>query len=434
MSRSWGKIGTSAASQRTSNPIRAIVDMIKPDPSHPKRMLALSIGDPCVDGNLLPPTNVMEAICGAVKGCKHNGYAPTFGFQDARAAVAEYNNKNFLSADQCDEGVQAGNLTSDDVVLSCGASHALGLAIGALCDPGDNILLPQPGFSIYNVISNYLNVETRNYQCLPERAWEVDLDSVRKSLDGKTKAILLNNPSNPCGSNFSRKHLRDIVALAEDARVPIISDEIYAGMTFDCTNPTAAGPPFTAIGTVSKTVPCMVVGGIAKNFVAPGYRVGWLYRHDPTPNREALSDVWPAAMRLSQLVLGPSTVVQAGLKSLLLETPDAYGKELRTTLATNAQRCYKRLKETAEGLDPVLPTGAMYMMVRVDIARFTDASGITDDVKFCTRLMEEENVQVLPGTIFKAPGFFRIVFTRPGEILDEAIDRIVKFTQRHCKQ
>ena len=426
----WGRIGTSAASQRTSNPIRAIVDMIKPDPKHPKKMLALSIGDPCIDGNLLPPETAIESICAAVKGCKHNGYAPTFGFEDSRAAVAEYLNKKFLAKELCDDGVTPASLTANDVVLSCGASHALGLAIGALCNAGDNILLPQPGFSIYSVISNYLNVETKSYSCLPERGWEIDLDGLRRRVDGKTKAIIVNNPSNPCGSNFSRKHVRDIVALAEEVKVPIISDEIYGGMTFDPMNPTAPAPPFTAIGTVSKTVPCLVVGGVAKTFVAPGYRVGWVYRHDPTPNKDALADVFPAVTRLSQLVLGPSTVVQAGLRSMLLDTPDSYHDQLRVTLATNAQRCFTRL-EKAKGLTPVLPTGAMYMMVGVDFSRFSPSSGITDDVNFSSKLMTEENVQVLPGTIFRSPGFFRIVFTRPGEVLDEAIERIVAFTARH---
>ena len=415
---SWAKIGVSAASKRTSNPIRAIVDMIKPDPKHAKSFIALSIGDPCVDGNLLPPETTTNAICAAVKSAKYNGYGPTFGLPDARAAVSEYMNSRFHKPSSA--------ITADDVIITGGCSHAIFLALGSLCDPGDNVLVPKPGFSIYDVLSNYLNVETKAYSCIPEKGWEVDLSGVRSLVTPKTKAILVNNPSNPCGSNFSEEHLHDIVSVAEELKVPIISDEIYAGMTFP------GEKPFVPIANISTKVPCIVVGGLAKNFICPGYRVGWVYRHDPTPNKEALADVFPAMTRLSQTHLGPSTIVQAALRSTLLETPAEYTQHLLSTLSENASHCYNRLM-AAEGLTPVRPTAAMYMMVRVDFDRFDPAHGIMDDVSFSKRLMEEENVQVLPGTIFKAPGFFRVVTTRPKEVLDEAMNRIVSFTQ-NCQK
>lgn len=420
-SQPWRELKPSAASQRTSNPIRAIVDRIQVNPNHPLPPLKLSIGDPTIDGNLLPPANYLEALHAAIDSHKRDGYANSIGYDDAREAVAKY------FCQFAKDKVKG--FTADDVILASGASHAIEMAIGALCDEGDEILVPAPAFSLYGVICSNKGIKVNHYTCNPEKEWAPDIDSIKRQFTPKTKAILINNPSNPCGSNFTRQNVQDLVSVAEQFQLPIISDEIYAGMCFHIDPKMASGPPpeFVSVSAVSDSVPCLVIGGCAKNFVVPGHRMGWVLRHDP---KNRMAAVWQGVRALSTLIVGPNTIIQAGLPSLLLETDPSYDKQLKATLAANAWACYSILKP-AKGLHPVLPQGAMYMMVRVDFEQFNKSCGVTDDVTFSSKLMEVKNVQVLPGSIFKAPGFVRIVYTKPVEQLKEACKRIIDFTKEN---
>jgi tyrosine aminotransferase len=413
---SWEVVSTTALAERTTNPIRAIVDTIKPDPKHPKKMLALSIGDPTVDGNILPPQGLLDTMCATVKNCKHTGYGPAVGFPDARAAVAEYWVQNFAPASA---------FTADDVCLTSGASHALELAICALCNEGDSLLLPKPCFPLYGTLTANRGITANYYTCEAGKNWEADLDSIRAAVDSKTKAILLCNPSNPCGSNFSPEHVKALVALCDELKLPIISDEIYAGMVFP--TPEQPEPVFTSVAAVSTQVPCLVVGGIAKNFLVPGYRMGWVMRHDPA---KLFGKVYGGVCALASLLVGPNAIVQGSLRALLHETPATYGIELRATLSHNADVCFDALKGCA-ALTAVKPQGAMYMMIGIN---FDKIDGIADDLEFAQKLMVEQNVMVLPGAIFGAPGFMRIVFTKPDDQLAEAVERMAEFAGKYAKK
>lgn len=121
----------------------------------------------------------------------------------------------------------------------------------------------------YETILTHRGVEPRFYRLQPERNWEADVKHMRSLCDANTAAILVNNPSNPCGSNYSEAHLRDIIAFADEKRLPIIVDEIYADMVFE-------GQRFVPLASLSKRVPVISVGGTAKRFMVPGWRLGWV--------------------------------------------------------------------------------------------------------------------------------------------------------------
>ncbi|KAF8279990.1 hypothetical protein TcBrA4_0098630 [Trypanosoma cruzi] len=143
------------------------------------------------------------------------------------------------------------------------------MAITAICDAGDYALVPQPGFPHYETVCKAYGIGMHFYNCRPENDWEADLDEIRRLKDDKTKLLIVTNPSNPCGSNFSRKHVEDIVRLAEELRLPLFSDEIYAGMVFKGKDPNAT---FTSVADFETTVPRVILGGTAKNLVVPGWR------------------------------------------------------------------------------------------------------------------------------------------------------------------
>ena len=164
----------------------------------------------------------------------------------------------------------SGNLIhSKDIFITSGCSDALNISIGVLANEGQNILIPIPGFSLYETLASSKGIECKFYRLLPDSKWEIDLDHLESLIDGKTAAILLNNPSNPCGSNYSMQHLLDVLKIAEKHRIPIISDEIYANMVFE-------GEQFFPLASLSKNVPILTCGGLAKRYLVPGWRVSIL--------------------------------------------------------------------------------------------------------------------------------------------------------------
>lgn len=401
----WEPIKASSASLRITNPIRDWVDQIQLPKSHEKQHITLSIGDPTVFGNFVNPTNVNDAMIRSIQSRKFNGYAHSAGFEAARRAVARK------------YSTESSPLTENDIVLASGCSGALQISIGTLCNPGQNLLLPAPGFSVYQTICEHLNIDTKHYKLKENEMWQVDLVHLESLIDANTAAILINNPSNPCGSVYSRNHLLEVLEMAEKHHLPIISDEIYGTMIF-------GDGQFFPLGSLSKTVPILTVGGIAKEFIVPGWRLGWLILHD---RNHLLKEVRIGALKMSQLILGPNTLVQSILEEFLFNTSEHFHRELVLELEKNAKYLCERL-ENVNGLRVIEPKGAMYMMVGIETEKFSD---IDNDETFVKKLLAEENTFVLPGKIFQCPNFFRIVICPPISILSIACDRMESFCKRH---
>lgn len=396
-------ISMSHAAARTMNPIRRIVDMMKINPNPSKKLIPLTIGDPTIHGNFKAPSQLSEMIQKSLSSYKFNGYPHACGIKEAREAVANTHSV-----------ANHAPVTVDDVILTCGCSQAIDMAISVLANPGEhNILIPRPGFSLYQTLCKSKGISTKYYSLIPDRNWECDLDEMASLIDEKTAAILINNPSNPCGSNFTKEHIRDIVSLAESRNVPIIADEIYEHMVF-------GGSAYTPFAEVSENVPIIHVGGLAKQFMIPGWRLGWLVLHD---RHNRFQYVRKGLMDLSTLTLGPTSLVQSVVPELLYQTPEKFYKEVIEQLEGNVQVIKEHLSETP-GLHLIEPQGAMYVMVGLDPVL------LGDDVEFSTKLVEEESVFVLPGRVFEMPNYIRIVITSPREILKEACERINDFCVR----
>jgi tyrosine aminotransferase len=147
------------------------------------------------------------------------------------------------------------------------------MAIGVLADEGQNILVPMPGFSLYETLASSKGIECKFYKLLPQRKWEADLEHLESLIDQKTACIILNNPSNPCGSVYSEAHLKGFLRIAEKHNLPIIADEIYADMVF-------TGEKHIPLASIESNVPILSCGGLAKRFLVPGWRIGWICIYD----------------------------------------------------------------------------------------------------------------------------------------------------------
>lgn len=213
-------------------------------------------------------------------------------------------------------------------------------------------------------------------------------------------------------------------------QLPIIADEIYGGLVFNGS--------FTPIAAVSEEIPVISVSGLAKEFIVPGWRVGWVVVYDRSITTPKLTHEIKSGLKsLSQLILGACSLIQSVVPRVLLPAPGSrdetslqtFHSHYMNVLASNAQICFTECSKSPY-LTPVLARGAMYCMVGVKIDLL---EGFTDDRDFSAQLLLEENVFVLPGQCFGMKNYFRLVTCPPGDILQEAIERIREFCYNHRK-
>ena len=331
-------------------------------------------------------------------------------------------NRRFPAARQAVAEHVGDNLTANDVILCSGCSCSLDLCISALANPGQNILVPRPGFPLYTTLANGLGIKTKEYDLLPDQDWQVDLHHMESIIDDDTVAILINNPSNPCGSVFHEEHLNDILQIAEKYCLPIIADEIYEHFVFN-----GSEKQYVPLAKLSTSVPILSCGGLTKRYLVPGWRLGWITMHDRGDIFEK-SGIRNGLQKLSQRIIGANTVVQGALPSILKETPKSFFNDTLDIIETNAQIAFEKLSQVP-GLRPVMPSGAMYMMVGIDHQGFSQS--FANDLEIVEAMVTEQSVFCLPGKCFNIPNFFRIVLTVPYDLLIEACDRIAEFCRLH---
>lgn len=399
-------VRASDRSLRTINPIRNLVQNIEVQPNPSKALIRLSVGDPTVYGNLEVSKKAVNRFCEIIQSGKANGYTLSMGSDEAREAVANRYGTGFAP------------FTKEDVILTSGASGAIEIAIGCIANEGDNILLPMPGFPLFRTVAEGYGIECRYYRVDPDNRWEICLEDLPKLADSRTRAIVVNNPSNPCGSVYSSSHIDDLLASASVLKLPIISDEVYADMVFSTTS-------YTSIASRSKDVPVLALGGISKQFIVPGWRLGWVLIHD-RGGVFSRGEIRKGIRQLTTRLLVPNTPVQAMVPTLLKDGTN--GESFRKTmqeLEANAKYTTERMGKI-KGIKMAEPQGAMYAMAKIDVARM----GFKDDLAFVEDLLREESVFLLPGQCFQAEQFVRIVFSAPKKVLAEAYDRIEAFCNR----
>ncbi|OQR77491.1 tyrosine aminotransferase-like [Tropilaelaps mercedesae] len=405
--RSWSFVGASDFAKNTFNPIRVFVEDPDLQPNPEKNVISLSIGDPTIFGNLEPCTEIVDAVERALRSMKCHGYIPSVGTREARAAVAKYSAIDKIEIDP------------SDVILTCGASHALEMCVMCFCNPGENVLIPRPGFSVYKTHANAVGIETVSYDLDPAQSWQVDLRSLRSAINNKTRAILINNPSNPCGSVYSKEHLKDILEIAREHRIPIIADEIYEHFVF-------SGRVYHPLASLSTEVPIVSCSGLTKRFLVPGWRTGWIIIHD---RNGVLQPIKKGLIALSQKIMGGNALVQGAITDILTRTPQSFYSNTVKVVEDNAVLAFNAIS-SIPGLKPIMPQGAMYMMVGLDLDRFKE---FADDINFCKELFRQESVFCMPGMAFSYPNYFRIVLTVPQDMILDACDRVSAFCERHAK-
>ena len=247
------KIKPAERTEHIKYAVRDIVVLANKVAKTGKEMLYLNIGDP----NLFdfePPHHMIEAVYKAMLN-NYNGYAPSSGIRPAIESIER-------------EVQRKGIKNIHDIFITTGASEAIDVCLTALVNKGENVLTPTPGYPLYTAISSKLQMMENPYFLDENNGWQPDIEDIENKINEKTKAIIIINPNNPTGSNCKVEILDKIIDLALKHNLIIFADEIYDKLLFD-------GETHTSIASLNSEVPVITFGGLSKNYIVPGFRIGW---------------------------------------------------------------------------------------------------------------------------------------------------------------
>ncbi|KAL6205785.1 hypothetical protein ACLB2K_023037 [Fragaria x ananassa] len=406
-----GLVDTTATTITIKGILSLLLQNVDEDESK-KRLISLGMGDPTAFSCFHTTHVAQEAVVDAIQSDKFNGYAPTVGLPQTRRAIAEYLSRDLPY-----------NLTSDDVFITSGCTQAIDVSLAMLARPGANILLPRPGFPIYELCSAFRNLEVRHFDLLQDCGWEVDLDAVEALADQNTVAMVIINPGNPCGNVYSYQHLEMIAETAKKLRILVIADEVYGHLAF-------GDKPFVPMGVFGSTVPVLTLGSLSKRWIVPGWRLGWFVTTDPC-GMFRKPKIFERIKKYFDILGGPATFIQAAVPSILQKTEEAFFKKTIYLLKQSSDICSDRINDIPCIICPSKAEGSMAVMAKLDISLLED---ISDDIDFCFKLAKEESVIFLPGTAVGLKNWIRITFAADPPSLEEAFRRTKSFYQRHARK
>ena len=369
-------------------------------------IISLNIGNPGLFGFRTPETMrlaMIENLGQAEPYCHQQGIFP------AREAVV---------MQQQNRGVM--NVSADEVFIGNGVSELIDLALRALLNPGDEVLIPSPDYPLWSAAVTLNGGTVRFYPCNPDRAFQPDVDAMADLITGRTRAIVVINPNNPSGAVYDADTLKAIVDLARKHNLVIMADEIYDQMVYD-------DAEFVPMATLADDAACLTFSGLSKVYRACGYRVGWcVFSGDLDRVRDYIHAMeLLAALRLCSNVPGQWAVQTAlgGFQSIA-ELVEPGGR-----LYQSRQTIIDRVAESP-WLSVVAPMGAMYAFIKLDDV----FEGKLDDREFAMELLESRHILVAPGSSFNTTytDHFRITTLPDTDTLNIVFDRIGSLLEQYA--
>ena len=393
-------------SQGISYAIREVVVPAKKLEKKGVKILHLNIGDPN-KYDFDTPQHMKDALYEAAEK-NFNGYAPSEGYPELLDAIFDREKRrNNVS------------YSTDDLCVTTGVTEALHMLLNASLDPNDEILLPGPTYPQYTLISRVVDALPIPYKCNEEDGWHPDVDSIRKKMSNRVKGIVIINPNNPTGALYSKKVIKEIIDIAGEYHVPIISDEIYDDLVFDKKQ--------YATASLAKDVPVITLNGFSKVYLVPGWRLGYIAFH----HNGDLDEIQDAFMRMARSRLCANSICQKACIAAL-KGPQDHIPKVNDKLRKRRDFSYKRLNEI-EGISTAKPEGAFYIFPKIDAM----SEGIwKDDKEFVLDLLHENHVLVVHGSGFCSTygkNHFRAVILPQMETLEQAFDNIEEFMKKRLK-
>ena len=364
-------------------------------------VLKLNTGNPAAFGMPLP-----ESIRKAIEGNEAQAvpYCDFQGMPAARDAIASYCRSKGI------EGVR-----SDDIFIGNGVSEVVNFALMPLLNPGDEVLIPTPNYSLWSNTILLAGAKPVFYRCDEASDWNPDVTDLRSKVTSKTRAMVIINPNNPTGALYSTDVLKDMVQVAREHDLIVFSDEIYDRLVMD-------DLVHTSTASLAPDLTVVTMNGLSKSHSLCGYRCGWMAISGPRASTDAYKRgiVQLTSMRLCSNALA-QLVIPAALEDM--ETPASmvrpggrYFEQRKATLD---------VLDTIDGISYVKNKAAFYLFPKLDEKRFN----ITNDKQFARDLLLATNILVVPGSGFDwaVPNHFRIVMLPEAPQLRDAMIRMGNF-------
>jgi alanine-synthesizing transaminase len=365
------------------------------------KILKLNIGNPAPFGFEAPDDILKDVI--------HNlpssqGYSESQGIYSARVAVMQYFQQ---------QGIK--DVMVDDIFIGNGVSELIVMAMQALLDNSDEVLIPSPDYPLWTAAVALSGGKPVHYRCDDENHWFPDLEDMESKITKKTKAIVLINPNNPTGAVYSEEVLLSIIALARKYGLIIYSDEIYDKILYD----EAKHIPTARLAT---DVFIITLGGLSKNYRIAGFRSGWMVISGPKLHAE---DYIQGITLLSSMRMCANVPSQHAIQTAL-GGYQSINELIRDDGRLIKQRniAYQMINDI-DGLSCNPAMGALYLFVKVDNKKFN----ITDDERMILDLLKQEKILLVHGRAFniEEKNYFRLVFLPHIDELIPALEKLKSF-------
>ncbi|CAN5873971.1 pyridoxal phosphate-dependent aminotransferase [soil metagenome] len=377
--------------------IRNIVAEAKKVEAGGKTVKYLNIGDPITFGFKTPP-HMIAAVERAMRD-GHNGYAASVGILPAREAVAN----------ECTgRGMP---VSPDRVVITSGTSEGIELALTALAEAGDEVLVPSPTYPLYTAVLAKIGATPVFYRTDHTRGWQPDVEHIRSLITPRTRALVVIDPNNPTGATYPSDTRRALLEISDKNSIPLLADEVYADLAFD--------GPVPALAAQNPDAPVITFSSLSKAYLAPGWRSGWM----AVAHTDRLNDVLSGIKKLADGRLCSTGPMEFAIVAAL-NGDRSHQAEFRNALRMRAELTHQRLNEI-DGITSVKPSAAFYAMPKVELPPGTT------DADYVLALLRATGVLCVYGSGFAADpaaGFFRVVFLAPPDELAAIYDLIADFT------
>ena len=371
------------------------------------RILKLNIGNPAPFG-FEAPEEILQDVMRNLPTAQ--GYCDSKGLYSARKAIMQECQRKDI------QGVGI-----EDIYVGNGVSELIVLAMQALLDDGDELLVPAPDYPLWTAAANLAGGRAVHYLCDEAQDWAPSIEDIRAKVTSHTKGIVLINPNNPTGAVYPPAVVKDILQVAREFGLVVFSDEIYDKILYD-------GTEHVSTGALADDLLVVTMNGLSKSYRCAGFRSGWMILSgDKRPAADFISGLdMLASMRLCANVPAQHAVQTAlgGYQSINdLVLPGG-------RLLAQRDAAWKKLNEIP-GVSCVKPKGALYMFPRLDPEMYP----FEDDQQMVLELLLEEKMLLVQGTAFNWPNpdHLRIVTLPYADQLEEAIERLGRFLARRRK-
>jgi aspartate/methionine/tyrosine aminotransferase len=369
-----------------------------------KKIYYLNIGDP-VAFDFDTPQHIKQALIKAVEDGA-NSYSPSEGLLELRQAIS-----------QKEKRVNGIDVSAEDIIVTSGISEGIQMVMAALIDAGDEILLPGPTYPPYISYARFFGGKPVMYETVEQEGWQPNIDDLRSKISKKTRGIVIINPNNPCGALYDEKVVKQILDLAGEHDVPVLSDEIYDQIIYE--------KKFVSTAHLAEDISIVGLNGFSKAHLMTGWRLGYLYFHD---QKGQLQELKQCVEKEARIRLCANTPVQkAGVAAL--NGSQNHVKEMVEKLKRRRDYAWKRLNEM-EGISCSKPEGAFYFFPKIHAIERKWKT----DMEFALQLLKETGVLLVHGSGFDpvyGAGHVRGVFLPPIETLEQALDEFDQFMERN---